>query len=125
MKNSVAEDARSVVDAYHRGWTSKRFDESTRLLAPDLRVEVPINDYPTRESFAQALASFGAMVERVDLLATFAQGDQAMLLYDMDVKGLGKMRVAEHFTVKNGLIERLRQIHDTAAIRAAGLGGSG
>jgi hypothetical protein len=29
--------------------------------------------------------------------------------------------VAEHFTVTAGKIARLRQIHDTAAVRAAGL----
>jgi hypothetical protein len=121
MDRNVARDTRSIVEAYHRGWTSRRYDESIQLLDPALRVEVPVNDYPTRESFAQALASFGAMVERVELLAEFAQGDEAMLLYDMDVQGLGRMRVAEHFTVKAGKIARLRQIHDTAAVRAAGL----
>jgi hypothetical protein len=105
---------------YHAGWTSKRFDEAIKLLAPDLKVEVPINAYPTRESFADALASFGGMVERVGLLAEFANGSEAMLLYDMEVKGLGRMRVAEHFTVNAGKITRLRQIHDTAAVRAAG-----
>lgn len=121
MSTKGAADTRSIVDAYHRGWTSRRFEESIRLLAPGLRVEVPINDYPTRESFAQALVGFGAMVDRVELLAEFAHGDEAMLLYDMDVQGLGRMRVAEHFTVKAGKIARLRQIHDTAAVRAAGL----
>jgi hypothetical protein len=30
------------------------------------------------------------------------------------------MRVAEHFTVAEEKITRIRQIHDTAAIRAAG-----
>lgn len=121
MKPDAIEDVRSVVDAYHAGWTSKRFDESIRRLAIDLKVEVPINDYPTRESFAEALVYFGKMVDRVVLLAEFTQGDEAMLLYDMDVNGLGKMRVAEHFTVADGKITRLRQIHDTAPVRAAGL----
>jgi hypothetical protein len=48
-------DTRATVRAYHRGWTSRRFDEA-------------------------------------------------------------------HFTVSNGKIVRLRQIHDTAAIRGAGFG---
>jgi hypothetical protein len=121
MKHDAIEDVRSVVDAYHAGWTSKRFDESIRRLATDFKVEVPVNDYPTRESFAQALITFGQMVDRVVLLAEFAHGDEAMLLYDMDVKGLGRMRVAEHFTVADGKITRLRQVHDTALVRAAGL----
>ena len=123
MDPNVATDTRSIARAYHRGWTSKQFDEAIRLLAPGLRVEVPINDYPTRESFAAALAGFGQLVEHVELLAEFADGEHAMLLYDMDVRGLGRMRVAEHFTVRAGKIVLLRQVHDTAAVRAAGMGG--
>ena len=110
----------SVVRAYHRGWTSKNFDQAVRLLAPDLKVEVPINDYPTAESFAQALAGFGALIQSVTLLAELAKENEAMLLYDMDVARLGKLRVAEHFTVADGKITRIRQIHDTAPVRAAG-----
>ncbi|MEO7033164.1 MAG: hypothetical protein ABI548_04865 [Polyangiaceae bacterium] len=81
-----------------------------------------MNDYPTRESFARALVAFGAMVEHVELLSDLAGDDEAMLLYDLVVQGLGPMRTVEHFTVKAGRIVRLRQIHDTFAIRAAGLG---
>ena len=84
-------------------------------------MEVPINEYPTRDSFAQALTQFGQMVDRVDLLARFENGDEAMFLYDMEVKGIGRLRVAEHFTVRAGRIARIRQVHDTAPIRAAGL----
>ena len=75
-----------------------------------------------RESFAKAVAAFGSMTTHVDLLAEFAHGDQAMLLYDMEVEGLGTMRVAEHFRIGHGQITRIRQIHDTAALRAAGFG---
>ena len=118
MKNT--DKTLSVVRAYHRGWTSKNFDQAVRLLAPDLKVEVPINDYPTAESFAQALAGFGALVQSVTMLAELAKENEAMLLYDLDVARLGKLRVAEHFTVADGKITRIRQIHDTAPVRAAG-----
>jgi limonene-1,2-epoxide hydrolase len=113
-------DTLSVVRAYHDAWTSKRFDDAVRLLAPDLAVEVPVNEYPTRESFAAALEGFGSMVESVELLSEASAGDEAMLLYDMDVQALGRLRVAEHFTVQEGEIVRIRQIHDTAPLRDAG-----
>lgn len=112
----------AVVRAYHNGWTSKNFDEAVRLLAPDLKVEVPINTYPNAEAFAQAVIGFGGMVKRTMLLAEFAKDDEAMLLYDMDVDRLGTLRIAEHFTVAHGKITRIRQIHDTVALRAAGFG---
>jgi hypothetical protein len=110
----------SVVRAYHRGWTSKYFGEAARLLSPNLVVDVPINEYPTAESFAHAVASFGARVKSVSVLAEFAHGAEAMLLYDMEVDGLGTLRIAEHFTVAVvGRLSKIRQVHDTAPIRAA------
>ncbi|MGH2869941.1 MAG: hypothetical protein ACRDNK_20530 [Solirubrobacteraceae bacterium] len=50
-----------------------------------------------------------------------AHSHKAMLLYDMQVEQLGQLRVVEHFTIADGKIIRLRQIHDTAPVRAAGL----
>jgi ketosteroid isomerase-like protein len=115
-------EALSVARRYHQGWSSRNFEQSINLLAPTVKVEVPINDYPTAESFAQALRGFGETVTDVELLSEMGHDNEAMLLYDMQADGLGQLRVAEHFTVANGKIVRLRQIHDTAAVRAAGLG---
>jgi ketosteroid isomerase-like protein len=117
------EDAAAIIRSYHDAWTSKDFARATALLGPALAVEVPVNDYPTTESFAAALRSFGSMVTKVDLIASMTSGREAMLLYDLDVERLGRLRVAEHFTVDQGKITRIRQIHDTAAVRAAGLAG--
>jgi hypothetical protein len=125
MSMKTMDDALSTVRAYHHAWTTKNFEAAAGLFASDLKVEVPINEYPTAESFAKALAGFGALVRRVELLAELAQGDEAMLLYDMDVERLGTLRVAEHFTVKRGRITRIRQIHDTASVRAAGFAHGG
>jgi ketosteroid isomerase-like protein len=116
-------DTAEVIRAYYEAWTAKDFDRAASFLAGELTVEVPVNDYPTTESFAAALKSFGSMSTRADLLAAMSAGHEGMLLYDMDVPGLGTLRVAEHFTVEDGQITRIRQIHDTAALRAAGFVG--
>lgn len=116
------EPAHAIARRYHDAWSSGRIDDAVALLDEALRVEVPVNDYPTRASFAEALASFGAMVEKVEMLSELAGAGEAILLYDMTVRGLGSLRVAEHFAVRDGRIVLLRQIHDTATIRAAGLG---
>jgi len=121
MNDRASTDTHDVVKAYHDHWTSGRYREAVALLAEDLKVEVPINSYPDRLSFAGALEGFGSMVEHVDLLGEFSAAGDAMLLYDMEVRGIGTMRIAEHFTVADGKIARLRQIHDTAPIRQAGL----
>jgi ketosteroid isomerase-like protein len=117
------QDTAMIVRAYHQAWTSRDFASATALLAGTLTVEVPVNDYPTTESFAAVLKSFGSMVTKVDVLAAMSEGNEAMLLYDIDAEPLGTLRVAEHFTVDGGKITRIRQIHDTVAVRAAGLAG--
>lgn len=120
--NTSQDSCSDVVHRYHEAWSTGRFAEAAALLDERLRVEVPVNEYPTRESFTTALAAFGGMTEKVELLSALSGDHEAMLLYDMTVRGVGKLRVAEHFTVDAGRIVRLRQIHDTAPIRAAGLG---
>jgi uncharacterized protein YndB with AHSA1/START domain len=115
-KNATT-DVLTVVNAYHRAWTTREFDRSIALLSPSLHVEVPINHYPTKESFADALVSFGGQVASTEVLAEMEAGNEAMILYDMEVEGLGPIRIVEHFTVTDGKIVRLRQIHDTAPFR--------
>ena len=116
-------DTGAVIRAYYDSWTARDFARAAALLADTLTVEVPVNDYPTAGSFAAALAGFGSMVTRAELLAAMSEGDQGFLLYDLDVQRLGHLRVAEHFTVGDGKITRIRQVHDTVAVRAAGLAG--
>lgn len=65
------------------------------------------------------------MVRHVNVLAKMSSGDEAMLLCDLDAEPLGSLGVVEQFTVAEGVIARLRQIHDTAPVRAAGLASSG
>jgi ketosteroid isomerase-like protein len=117
-----SDQALTVVRRYHQGWTRGDYQQAIGLLAPTLKVEVPINDYPTTESFATALRGFGELVRSVELMSEMSNGDEAMLLYDMQVEQLGRLRVAEHFTVADGKIARLRQIHDTVPVRPASLG---
>jgi uncharacterized protein YndB with AHSA1/START domain len=114
---SAAETLR-VVDAYHQAWTTKRFSEAVSLLAPLLQVEVPINNYATPGSFSEALIRFGSEVVTVEVLSRMVSDDEAMILYDMNVRNLGVIRIVEHFTVADGKIVRLRQIHDTTPTRA-------
>ncbi len=68
------------------------------------------------------MIGFGGFVTSVDLLAEFSNDDEAMLLYDIVTEPIGTIRIAEHFTPADDRIIRIRQIHDTAALRAAGFG---
>jgi hypothetical protein len=109
-----------VVRRYHQAWTRKDFEEAGRCLAENLETEVPMNRYDGRDEFLTALSGFGRLVSSVDLLAEFGAEGEAMQLYDMVVEPVGTVRIAEHFTVDGGCITKIRHVHDTAELRAAG-----
>ena len=92
--------ALSVARAYHRAWTERDFAELDRLVA---------------------VRQTAQMTSMVAVLAELGGDGEAMLLYDMTLP-IGELRVAEHFTVSEGRIHTIRQIHDTALLRAAGFG---
>lgn len=75
--------ALATARAYHDAWTTGDIDHAASLLAGDLAVEVPLNDYPTKTSFTAAIARFGALVRRVDLLSQIGAEHEAMILYDL------------------------------------------
>ncbi|MGH3234990.1 MAG: hypothetical protein ACRDOH_17410, partial [Streptosporangiaceae bacterium] len=56
----------------------------------------------------------------VRTLAGFGDAAGAVLIYDMTLP-FGILRIAEQFAVSDGQITLIRHIHDTAAVRAAGL----
>src|SRR6185503_4691074 len=90
-------DVLAVVRGYHRAWNEGRFEDASRYLDERLKIEVPINDYPTKASFVTAVERTHAMTSRVAMLAELGGPEDAMLLYDMTLP-FGTMRVAEHFS---------------------------
>ena len=117
---ATADDTLAVVKAYHGAWTAGDFEAAKRLLAADLETDVPINTYADREDWIAAVARTRAMATSVDLFAELADDGSAVLLYDMQLPApIGRLRVAEHFTVAGQAITRIRHIHDTYALRAA------
>jgi hypothetical protein len=111
----------AVARAYHRAWSTRDLGNVGRFLADDLRIEVPINSYAGKEDFLDAVCRTAKMTSHVKMIAELGSEHEALLLYDMTLP-IGVLRVAEHFQVSGGSIHHLRQIHDTAALRAAGFG---
>lgn len=113
-------DALAVAQRYHRAWSAHDFETAAACLHDDLQTDVPLNEYATKDAWVHALASFGGLVERTDVLAAFGGDGEALLLYDMTTAPFGVLRIAEHFVVRDGRIASIRHVHDTAALRATG-----
>ena len=117
--------ALTVARAYHRAWTGGNIAEAGGYLVENLETDVPINQYPSRAEFLEAVRRTGQATSSVHVLAEFGNADEALLVYDMTLDPIGPLRIAEHFTVADGRIVKIRHVHDTAALRAAGLAREG
>ena len=111
--------ALEVARRYHDAWTQNDFQEARRHLVADLETDVPLSTYADAVEFLAGLGGFAQLITDVTLLAELGDSGQAMLLYDLNVDSIGTLRVAEHFTVVNDRITRIRHIHDTDALRTA------
>src|SRR5215472_17941326 len=115
--------ALALVRAYHRAWTTNDLEEAGRYLSDDLRTDVPINTYASKAEWMKAVRGTRQAVSSVEVLAEFSNDGEALLLYDIVIKPIGDIRIAEHFTVSDGRISKIRHVHDTAALRAARFAG--
>ena len=116
-----AEETLEVARSYHRAWTTtKDFDAAAKLLSEDLQTDLPVNAYAGKREFVEAISGFGGLVSRVEMLSECASPGEAVLVYDLEMAPLGVLRIAEQYTVVNGEITFIRQVHDTATMRAAG-----
>jgi hypothetical protein len=107
-----------IVNNYHNSWVNKNFKKAGSFLAENLKIIVPINNYPTKQSFLAAVEYTVAMVRSVELLSAFSNEHEAIIMYDMTLNNSGKLRIAEHFLVENEKIIQICQIHDTALFRS-------
>jgi ketosteroid isomerase-like protein len=120
--NPARRDALDVARDYHQAWTRGDLDAAAGHVAADLATDVPLATYVDAAEFLAGLTRFVQLVDNVELLAELGSSDEAILLYDIHMSPLGTLRVAEHFTVSNDRITRIRHVHDTYALREAGLG---
>jgi hypothetical protein len=103
-----------IVRNYHNSWVNKNFEKAGSFLAENLSVIVPINNYPTKQSFLAAVEYTVTMVNSIELLSAFNNENEAMIMYDMTLNNLSKLRIAEHFLIRDEKIIQICQIHDTA-----------
>lgn len=121
MNEKNAGETLEVARAYHRAWTTtKDFEVAAGLLADGLETDLPVNTYDGKAEFVEAIGGFGGLVTRVEMLGETAAGNEAVLIYDLEMPPLGVLRMAEQLTVIDGRITFIRQVHDTATMRAAG-----
>lgn len=114
-------DPIELVRAFFDAWTNKDFSAAWPLIDDSIVVESPLARYEDSATFKSALTGLASQVSAVKLLAAMSSQDEAMMLYDLQIEGLGELRVFELSTVAEDKIKHVQQVYDSVEVRKAGM----
>jgi ketosteroid isomerase-like protein len=104
--------ALKIALSYYRAWTGGRFDHAMTYLAEDVVCEVPPGRIEGAAAFRQFLEPFAQRLISSSLLAGFGDEETALITYDTKTALVSSGPAADHLTVQDGKIIRLRMIFD-------------
>jgi hypothetical protein len=119
MKHQNISALEFVLNYFH-AWSTKNFEEAASLLSEQISFEMPINAYKSKEAFMQAVQLTASASSAINLISSFENTDEALLLYSFNLAPLGKITIAEHFKIEKGKINFIRHVHDTYPLRQTG-----
>lgn len=111
--------ALTVALAYHRAWTSHNVDEALQYVSEDVICDAPSRQLHGMVEYRPFLANFAPIVKGYDMVAAIADGDTAVLIYDLHTIPVSSGLTCECFTVTSGRITRNRLIFDQTPYTAA------
>lgn len=97
---------------YHRAWTGGDFERAMTYIAPDIRCQAPAGLLEGAEAFRGFMEPFARMLRSSRLVASFGEGDVALLLYDTETELVADAPGAELHTVADGRIVAMRIVFD-------------
>lgn len=97
----------------------KNIEEVKKFLHPDVEFFGPLANLKGKEAVAQATYHFMNSFESLTIRAKFGEGDQAIVVYDVDIPGIAKeFPGASMLNFRDGLIVRIQLFYDSARIMA-------
>ncbi|WP_033441739.1 nuclear transport factor 2 family protein [Saccharothrix sp. NRRL B-16314] len=105
--------------AYHRAWTGHDFDRAMTYVAEDVVCDAPAGRIEGAAAFRDFMGPFTRIVVGTTLIAAFGDDETALLMYDTRTAPVASAPGAEHLTVRDGRITRVRIVFDRLPFDAA------
>lgn len=112
MSQTTHSTALDVVLAYHRAWTSGDIDLAMSYVSDDIACRAPGEDLRGKEDWRAYLGGFAPSLTGLTDVAHFADDEHVVLLYYPHTVATNTAPVAEHFTVRAGVIVGLLLVFD-------------
>jgi len=110
--------SQEIVLAYQQAVGKKDFQAARKLLHDTLEFHGPIETFHKADDYLHAIQKLSAIVEGVDILKVFEDGNDVSLFCDLKTKALGISFVAEWYKVKDGKIASVRVVFDARPFAA-------
>lgn len=99
-------------EEYYKFIGEKKPDEFKKYLCSDVEFCGPLAILKGKDAVVQATTNFMNAFEFLRIRAKFSSGDQAMIIYDVDMPGITTISGASLMTFQNGLIVRIELFYD-------------
>ena len=107
-----------TVLAFQKAIGEKDFTAARKLLQDNLEFRGPIDTFHNADDYLLAIQKLSAIVEGVDILKVFEDGNDVSLFCDLKSKSVGTSFVAEWYRVKDGKIASVRVVFDARPFAA-------
>ena len=107
-----------TVLAFQKAIGEKDFTAARKLLQDNLEFRGPIDTFHKADDYLHAIQKLSAIVEGVDILKVFEDGNDVSLFCDLKTKNVGTSFVAEWYGVKDGKIASVRVVFDARPFAA-------
>lgn len=110
--------AQEIVLAYQEAVGKKDFSAARKLLQDNLEFRGPIDTFHKADDYLHAIQKLSAIVEGVDILRAFEDGNEVSVFCDLKTKTVGTAFVSEWYKVKDGKIASVRVVFDARPFAA-------
>lgn len=115
----MTSNAQQIAVAYFEAWTNRDLDRAMSYIADDIVCDAPAGRLEGAEAYRDFMAPFVGILKNASLIASFGDGQTAVVVYDTETVLVPSAPAAECVTVTNGRITYSRFIFDRAPFDAA------
>jgi hypothetical protein len=103
----------AIAKAFYTAMGEKKILELEKYLHPQIQFNAPLAKLKGKEAYLEAAKNFAAFFKMLTIRATFGEGDQAMVVYDLDFPApIGSSSAAALMSLSAGLITKIELFYD-------------
>lgn len=109
-----------IAESYYKAMSDQNMDEIAKYIHPDIQFVGPLDQFKGKDRFLKAVEGLFAFYTKIDIVASFGEGNQAMLTYHMTcVEPINLVRAAVYLTVEGNKIKELELFYDARPFERA------